>query len=137
MISIAVASATLLSGFSAINNKTVNDFSLKNVDGKYVSLKDFPEAKGFIIVFTCNHCPFAKLYPPRLNELNSKYKARGVPLIAISSTDTIVYEDDSYPKMVTKARKERFNFPYLYDDMQDVAPQFLCPENTTCICTVA
>ena len=118
------ALVTALSGFTPINNKPVNDFSLKNVDGKYVSLKDYTGAKGFIVVFTCNHCPFAKLYPPRLNELYNKYKPLGVPLIAISSTDTIVYEDDSYAKMVRKATKEHFDFPYLYDDTQSVAKNF-------------
>ena len=61
--------------------KTVEDFSLKNVDGKIISLKDYPNAKGFIVVFTCNHCPFAKLYPPRFNALNTQYEKLNVPLI--------------------------------------------------------
>ena len=104
--------------------KSINDFSLKNIDGKIVSLSNFKDAKGFIIVFTCNHCPFAKLYPERLNQLNLKYKALGVPLIAISSTDTIMYIEDTYPKMVKKAKKEKFNFPYLFDGNQSVAKNF-------------
>ena len=112
------------SGFSGFNSKAVADFSLKNTDGKSVSLSNYPQAKGFIIVFTCNHCPFAKLYPPRFNELNKKYSALGVPLIAISSTDTIVYDEDTYPEMVAKARKEHFNFPYLFDEQQSVAKNF-------------
>jgi peroxiredoxin len=118
----AVAVGSL--SFNQINNKAVTDFRLKNVDGKYVSLKDYPDAKGFIIVFTCNHCPFAKLYPPRLNALNSRYKPLGVPLIAISSTDTIIYDEDTYPKMVAKSRNEKFNFPYLQDEKQVVAKNF-------------
>ncbi len=104
--------------------KTVEDFSLKNVDGKIISLKDYPNAKGFIVVFTCNHCPFAKLYPPRFNALNAQYEKLNVPLIAISSTDTVVYEEDTYFKMVKKAKKEHFNFPYLYDATQSVAKMF-------------
>ncbi len=111
------------SGFTTIS-KSVHDFRLKNVDGNFKSLKDYPNAKGFIVVFTCNHCPFAKLYPPRLNELNQKYRIKGVPLIAISSTDTVVYEGDSYALMVEKAKNEHFNFPYLQDDMQTVARDF-------------
>jgi peroxiredoxin len=98
--------------------------ALRDTNGKYVSLHDYADAKGFIIVFTCNHCPFAKLYPPRLNELNKKYKQLGVPVIAISSTDTINYEEDTYPKMVVKARKEGFTFPYLYDEAQAAARIF-------------
>lgn len=110
--------------FAQKNNKDIVDFKLKNVDGKMVSLSDFPNVKGFIIVFTCNHCPFAKLYPPRLNNLNNKFKPLGVPLIAISSTDTMMYEEDTYPNMVIKANEEHFNFPYLFDEMQVVAKNF-------------
>lgn len=100
------------------------DFALKNVDGKIVSLNDYPEAKGFIIVFTCNHCPFAKLYPKRLNQLVQKYKPLGVPLIAISSTDTLMYAEDSYENMVSKARSGKYNYPYLYDNLQSVARNY-------------
>ena len=115
----------LLSGFTSDTaKKTVDDFQLKNTTGKMVSLKDYPNAKGFIIVFTCNHCPFAKLYPGRLNELNTKYAPLGVPLIAISSTDTVMYEEDTYSKMVQKAIKEKFNFPYLFDGDQVAAKNF-------------
>ena len=56
----------LITGFTGGEN-TIEDFQLKNIDGKILSLKDFPEAKGFIIVFTSNGCPFAKLYPQRMN----------------------------------------------------------------------
>jgi peroxiredoxin len=104
--------------------KTVQDFRLKNVDGRFVSLSNYPNAKGFIIVFTCNHCPFAKLYPPRLNALNDKFGKLGVPVIAISSTDTITYEEDTYGEMVKKATLEKFNFPYLFDGEQAVAKAF-------------
>jgi peroxiredoxin len=100
------------------------DFALKNTDGKTVSLNNNPNAKGFIIVFTCNHCPFAKLYPKRLNQLNKKYLALGVPLIAISSTDTIMYAEDCYEKMVAKAKSGKYNFPYLYDSAQSVARNY-------------
>ena len=124
MRTILLLLAIVLMSFSAITEKTVADFSLKNVDGRPLSLKDYPQAKGFIIVFTCNHCPFAKLYPPRLNELNKKYKDLGVPLIAISSTDANVFEEDSYKNMVAKAKNEKFNFPYLYDESQAVAKDF-------------
>ncbi|MDX2282253.1 MAG: thioredoxin family protein [Saprospiraceae bacterium] len=110
--------------FQAPPISDIQNFRLKNVDGRMVSMKDFPDAKGFIIIFTCNHCPFAKLYPPRLNALNAKYKPLGYPLIAISSTDTILYEEDTYPKMVEKATSEAFNFPYLFDETQSVAQNF-------------
>ena len=116
---------TALPGFiKPENEKVISDFSLMNTDGKMVSLNDFPGAKGFIVVFTCNHCPFAKLYPPRLNRLYVRYSAMGVPLLAISSTDTLVYEEDTYPLMVNKAKEEKFNFPYLFDGLQTAAKDF-------------
>jgi peroxiredoxin len=117
-------SLLLMMSFVSFNKGPINDFSLKNIDGKFVSLSDYKEAKGFIIIFTCNHCPFAKLYPPRFNALNEKYKKLGVPLIAISSTDTIQYEEDTFVEMVKKAVTEKFNFPYLYDSEQQAAKNF-------------
>ncbi len=114
----------IASAFLPKQKETILDFSLKNIDGKMISLANYKDAKGFIIVFTCNHCPFAKLYPPRLNALNKKYDSLGVPLIAISSTDTMMYEEDTYPNMVTKAINEQFSFPYLFDEMQSVAKNF-------------
>lgn len=124
LLGLLLVMAILGMSFSPITGKIIQDFKLKSVDGKYVSLKKYPQAKGFIIVFTCNHCPFAKLYPPRMNALNSKYSKLGVPLIAISSTDTITYDEDTYPSMVRKAKQEKFNFPYLFDGQQQVAKKF-------------
>lgn len=106
------------------NGNKVDIFTLLNVNGKNLSLQDFPTAKGFIIVFTCNHCPFAKLYPPRLNALHARFSGQGVPLIAISSTDTLKYMEDTYPKMVNRAKAESFQFPYLFDGTQAVAKNF-------------
>ena len=110
--------------FIISDSNAVSDFNLKNTNGKMVSLSNYKDAKGFIIVFTCNHCPFAKLYPKRLNDLNEKYSKLGVPLIAISSTDTVQYEEDTYVEMCNYAKKEKLNFPYLYDFEQKVAKNF-------------
>jgi peroxiredoxin len=105
--------------------RTVTNFSLRDTkNNNKVSLADYPEAKGFIIVFTCNHCPFAKLYPKRLKALQTRYAALGVPLIAISSTSPLLYEEDSYQHMKEVAERGNYNFPYLYDAKQMVAKQF-------------
>jgi peroxiredoxin len=104
--------------------RVVDDFKLLNVDGRMVSLADYPDAKGFVIVFTCNHCPFAKLYPPRFNQFYEKYASQGVPLLAISSTDTAMYEEDTFVRMRAKATAEHFLFPYLCDAQQTVAKNF-------------
>jgi peroxiredoxin len=116
--------STLIGFVKSPTEKTVQDFSLLNTDGKQVSLSNYPDAKGFIVLFTCNHCPFAALYPQRLNDLSKKYAALGVPLIAINSIDTVAYEEEGYANMVEKATGEKFQFPYLYDANQDVAKAF-------------
>ncbi len=113
----------LITGFTGGEN-TIEDFQLKNIDGKILSLKDFPEAKGFIIVFTSNGCPFAKLYPQRMNEMNLKYMPLGIPLIAINSTDTLQFEENSFTEMVKSAKESNFNFSYLTDAEQVVAKNF-------------
>jgi peroxiredoxin len=108
----------------SVLDNTISDFSLKNVDEKTISLSDYKNAKGFIIVFTCNHCPFAKLYSQRFNDLNTKYSSLGVPLLAINSMDTAMYEDESFINMKNKSTTEIFNFPYLCDNMQTVGKNF-------------
>ena len=121
-----IALAIVFLGFNNADKQVtaIKDFRLKNIDGKTVSLGDYKNAKGFIIVFTCNHCPFAKMYPQRMNELNQKFAPLKVPLIAISSADTVVYEEDTYTEMIKMAKRKKMNFPYLYDGMQSVARQF-------------
>lgn len=93
-------------------------FSLKNVDGKTVSLSDYN--KGVIVVFTCNHCPFAKKYESRINALNAKYKKLGFPVVAINPNAATV-EDDNYENMQKRAKEKHFTFPYLNDETQDIA----------------
>lgn len=99
-------------------------FKLLNVNGKVVSLDDYKKAKGFIIVFTCNHCPFAKLYQQRLNELNAKYTPLGMPVLAISSNDADAVPEDNYEEMVKRAKEKKYTFPYLFDSTQEVARAF-------------
>jgi peroxiredoxin len=112
------------SSFNHFKEKIVFDFSLRNVDSKMVSTKDFKNAKGFIVIFTCNHCPFAKLYTQRMNDLNTKYSALDVPLLAINSMDTMIYEDETFELMMLKSEQEKFNFPYLHDPTQIIGKQF-------------
>jgi peroxiredoxin len=102
----------------------VSDFSLKNVDNKNVSLAQYPVAKGFIVVFTCNTCPFAMKYESRVEQLNKEFSSKGYPVIAISSNDTQAKPGDSFEEMQKKAKAEGYTFPYLYDESQAVAKQF-------------
>ncbi len=118
----------MLMSFSTISGykpgDAVSDFSLLNVNGKMVSLADYKKAKGFIIVFTCNHCPFAKLYQARLNAMNKEYKAKGFAVLAISSNDGDAVPEDNYEEMIKRAKEKEYNFPYLYDKTQAVAKAF-------------
>lgn len=100
------------------------DFSLKNVDDKNVSLTDFKEAKGFIVVFTCNHCPFAVAYEDRIIALDKKYKKLGYPVIAINPNNPAVQSADSFDLMKVRAKEKGFTFPYLFDDGQKIYPQY-------------
>lgn len=100
------------------------DITLKNVDEKKLSLKDYPGAKGFIIVFTCNTCPYAKAYEQRIIALNNKYTPLGFPVIAINPNDPITSPGDSFEKMKALAKAHRFTFPYLYDDGQLMTTQY-------------
>lgn len=102
----------------------ISDFKLQAAAGGEVSLSDYPDARGFVIVFTSNNCPFAKLYPERLTELNALYEPKGIPLIAIRSTDVAVMPDDAFEKMVKLVKKQNLTFPYLADDKQVVAKNF-------------
>ena len=111
------------SGFYEVGSN-VSDFSLKNVDGTMVSLSDFPDAKGFVVIFTCNHCPYAQTYQDRIIALDKAYKQKGYPVIAISSTNAERDPRDSYENMVVRAREKKYTFPYLYDKNQDVLMKF-------------
>ena len=96
------------------------DFKLKNIDEKYVSLSNYPDAKGFVVIFTCNGCPYAQAYQDRIIEIDKKYKPLGYPVIAINPNDPDMAPDDSFDQMVAVAKKKGFTFPYLVDATQEV-----------------
>jgi len=96
------------------------DFELKNVDGNMVSLGQikYSSAKGFIVVFTCNHCPFAKKYEERIIALSKKYEPLGFPLVAINPNDPEIQPEDSFENMQRLAKEKSYPFPYLIDETQ-------------------
>lgn len=103
---------------------TATDFKLKSVDGKMYSMSDYKSAKGFIVVFTCNHCPFAKKYEDRINDLAIKYKSKGYILLAINPNDPVAEPADSFDMMKVRAKEKGFAFPYLLDEGQKIFPQY-------------
>ena len=100
------------------------DFSLPNVDGDMVSLGDFKDVKGFIVIFTCNTCPYSVAYEDRIIALDKKYKSRGYPVIAINPNDPAAIEGDELADMKVRAVEKGFTFPYLQDVGQQVYPQY-------------
>jgi peroxiredoxin len=100
------------------------DFSLENINGKMVSLADFKDAKGFIVTFTCNTCPYAVAYEDRIEALNKKYAKKGYPVIAIMPNNTAVKPGDNMEAMKARAKAKGFTFPYLMDKGQEIYPQY-------------
>lgn len=92
-----------------------SDFNLKNVDGKNVSLASHKNAKGYIVVFTCNTCPVSKAYEARIEALNKMYAAKGYPVVAINTNDPVASPGDTYAKMQERAKEKAFSFAYLED----------------------
>lgn len=100
------------------------DFKLINIDGSWVSMADYPDAKGFIVVFTCNHCPYSVAYEDRKIALAEKFAPLGYPLIAINPNDSTIVPQDSYSKMKKRAAEKGFPYPYLLDADQSVFQQY-------------
>ena len=99
-------------------------FNLENIDGKMVSLANYKKAKGFIVVFTCNTCPYAVAYEDRIEALNQKYVDKGYPVIAIMPNNTDVKPGDNMEAMRERAKTKDFSFPYLMDKDQQIYPQY-------------
>jgi peroxiredoxin len=100
---------------------TAIDFKLKNVDGKMVSLADYKDAKGYIVIFDCNTCPYSKAYNERIIALNEKYAPKGFPVIAINANDG---SGDTFEDMVRVAKKKNLKYPYVFDNTQKIAKAY-------------
>jgi peroxiredoxin len=124
LFTLALAGLMQLSAQGYQIGDKATDFRLRNVDGNYVSLSDYNDAKGFVLAFTCNHCPYAVAYEDRLIEIDKKYRPQGFPVIAINPNDPAVEPRDSYERMQERAREKGFTFPYLLDDGQKVFPVY-------------
>lgn len=99
-------------------------FRLPGVDGKTWSEEDFRDATLLVVVFTCNHCPYAIASEDRLITLQKDFADRGVRFVLINPNDADRYPDDSFARMIDRAKDKSYPFPYLYDESQDVARRF-------------
>lgn len=97
------------------------DFHLPDPSGKVFHLSDFQKAKGLVVVFMCNHCPYVKHLRAGLAQLARDYQPCGIDIVGINSNDIDNYPADSPVKMAEEARSAGYIFPYLYDATQSVA----------------
>ena len=100
------------------------EFSLPDADGKCVSLKDFKDAKAFLVVFMCNHCPYVKHVAYTLAKLAKEYQQKGVAVVGINSNDVERYPADSPSLMKEEIKRVGYTFPYLVDESQAVAKAY-------------
>lgn len=113
----------LLHSQSLSVNWEAEDFALKDTDAKIRTLADFKDRKGLLVVFTCNHCPYAKAAWPVLINLYHKY-ANEIAFVAINPNDSLQYPEDSFVAMQQKTKEWQIPFPYLRDKTQAVAKAY-------------
>lgn len=130
---LAAAAALLTAPFASADELAVGtkgpDFTLLGVDGKQhalaeVGTKDGKPAAATVVVFTCNHCPFAKAWEARIAEIGNAAAKQGLGVVAINSNDPASFPDDDYPSMKARAKKVGFKFAYVVDGTSDVARAF-------------
>jgi|SRR5690554_3235643 len=124
MMKVLFAGAALLLMFSSTMQAQLKigdkapDFNLKNVDNSWVALKDYSDQEGVVLIFSCNHCPYVKLYEERIVALQKEFGPKKFPVVAINSNDSTIVAEDGFSHMVKNAAEKGFNFPYLLDDKQ-------------------
>ena len=96
------------------------DFSLKNIDGSTISLSDYSDEKGVMVIFSCNPCPYVIAYEDRIIDLHNKYASQGIPLVLINPNDAEKQPVDSMGEMRVRAEEKNYPFPYLKDSDQSV-----------------
>jgi len=100
------------------------DFSLPGTDGNTYSLDDFSDAKGLVIFFTCNHCPYVVNSDEYTRETVEKYQPEGISFVGINSNSSNTYEEDSFDNMVKRMKEHDFPWVYLRDKSQEVAWEY-------------
>ena len=100
------------------------DINLLNTDNTMISYDSFPDAQGFIVIFTCNTCPYAVASEDRIIALDAEFKSQGYPVIAINPNDPDVQPDDTFELMQEKATDKGFTFPYLFDASKTVHSEY-------------
>ncbi|MCX7930617.1 MAG: thioredoxin family protein [Chlorobi bacterium] len=122
VVAVLMSVAMFAQGYRA--GDVVEDFSLPSTKGGNVSLASLGTVHGAIVVFTCNHCPYAKKYEDRIIALHDDYTPEGYPVVAINPNDPSQVPEDSFEKMIERSQEKNYPFHYLFDETQQVARRF-------------
>ena len=99
-------------------------FSLPGVDEETYSLSAYQDKEAVVVIFTCNHCPYARAWEDRIVSIQNDYADQGIQVLAINANDAEKYPNDGFPKMRQRAEEKDFSFPYLRDESQEVAAAY-------------
>jgi thiol-disulfide isomerase/thioredoxin len=127
LIAVGAARAGESTGGLALGSKvpaSVAKTKMKNVDGKMLSIADLTGKAGTLVVFTCNHCPFAKAWEERIVELGNTYAGKGIGVVLVNANDPGMHPDDGYEEMQARAKSRGMKIPYVVDDASAVARAF-------------
>ena len=104
--------------------QAAKSFELKSTNNEIIKLNDVKGTNGTLVMFICNHCPYVKAVIKDIAEDCKNLKELGITAVAICSNDTINYPEDSFENMIEFAKKHQFNFPYLFDETQNIAKSY-------------
>ena len=104
--------------------KKAENFELKSTENKIITLNDAKGQNGTLIMFICNHCPYVKAVIEDIVNDCKTLEKEGIRSVAIMSNDTENYPEDSFDNMIKFAKNNKFNFPYLIDETQEVAKKY-------------
>ncbi len=121
---IGVLAAATAQALSLGDKAPKTDVKMKNVDGKELSIADVKGEKGTLVIFSCNHCPFAKGWEARISSLGNEYRKKGIGVIQINSNDPVANAEDAFDAMQERAKQRGFEFPYVVDATSGVAREF-------------
>jgi len=121
---LATALAASASALQIGSSAPQRDVKMRSVDGRELSITEIAGPKGTLVIFTCNHCPWAKAWETRIAELGNSYQQRGIGVIAINANDPSSHAEDGYDEMVKRAKERGFAFPYVVDAGSTVARAF-------------
>ena len=121
---LAVAPAARADGIALGDAAPMTDVKLRNVDGKETSIAAVRGAKGTLVVFSCNACPWAKAWESRIAELGNSYSKKGIGVIVINSNDPAVNAEDGFDVMIQRAKERKMTYAYAVDGTSEVARAF-------------